>query len=154
MLGKLFNKKAKANHIHISSPLTGTVVPLDHVPDEAFSGKFMGDGVAIEPTEGVLVSPFDGVVAHLIDTHHAVIVEHSSGLQLLLHIGVNTVGLKGQGFTAKVNTGDSIVAGQTLIEFDLETIRAAGYPVITPVVVANMELLSDLDYDFKPVIRG
>ncbi|WP_438434498.1 PTS sugar transporter subunit IIA [Gorillibacterium sp. sgz500922] len=140
MLEKWLGKKTKQPPlIEIAAPLTGKAVSLAEVPDEAFSGGFMGEGIAIEPSEGLLVAPFDGTVAHLIDTHHAVIVEHASGLQLLLHIGVNTVGLKGSGFTAQVKTGDRIRSGQPLIEFDPEAIRRAGYPLITPVVVANME---------------
>jgi PTS system glucose-specific IIA component len=154
MLGKLFNKKAKSHSIEIAAPLSGTAVPLDQVPDEAFAGKFMGDGVAIRPTEGVLAAPFDGTVAHLIDTHHAVIVEHASGLQMLLHIGINTVGLKGNGFRALVKTGDAIKTGQPLIEFDLKLLESSGYPTITPVVIANQEIVENLICRFETVTRG
>jgi len=155
MLEKLFGKKTKPSpFVEVVAPLSGQAVALANVPDEAFSRGFMGEGLAIEPSEGVLAAPFDGTVAHLIDTHHAIIVEHASGLQLLLHIGVNTVGLKGAGFRARVNTGDRIACGQTLIEFDLETIRQAGYPVITPVVVANMETVRHVDAVQGNVIRG
>lgn len=152
MLG-LFKKNAK-NTVSVLSPLTGNSVPLEKVPDEAFSAKFMGDGVAIEPSEGVLVAPFDGTIAHLIDTHHAVILEHASGAQLLLHIGINTVGLKGEGFSAKVDTGDTVKAGQTLIEFDIDRIKAAGLPTITPIVVANQEVVEKLENTFGQVTRG
>lgn len=142
------------NQIEIVAPMTGKAVPLEQVPDEAFAQKFMGDGVAIEPADGVLVSPFDGKVAHLIDTHHAVIVEHESGLQMLLHIGINTVALKGQGFHAKAAAGDAVKAGQPLIECDLEAVKAAGYPVITPVVMANQETVESFEFGENVLTRG
>lgn len=147
-------KKNAARPITILAPITGRVVPLAQVPDEAFAGKYMGEGIAIEPTEGVLTAPFDGTVAHLIDTHHAVIVEHASGLQLLLHIGINTVGLKGTGFRAKVAIGDSFTAGQPLIEFDLEAVKAAGYPVVTPVVIANQETVESFEIPGSGDVAG
>ncbi|MFB5266874.1 PTS glucose transporter subunit IIA [Paenibacillus enshidis] len=123
--------------IIVASPLTGTCVSLAEVPDEAFAQGMMGPGAAVIPQEGRLVAPIDGTVVHLIKSHHAVMIEHSSGLQLLLHIGINTVSLKGQGFTPRVQVGDQVTIGQTLIEFDLNAITSAGYPVITPVIVAN-----------------
>ncbi|WP_040952495.1 PTS sugar transporter subunit IIA [Gorillibacterium massiliense] len=149
-----FSKKTKSKTVEIAAPLSGVSVPLTEVPDEAFAGKHMGDGVAIQPSEGVLSAPFDGIVAHLIDTHHAVIVEHATGLQLLLHIGINTVGLRGKGFHALVKTGDKIKAGQPLIEFDQAVLMEAGYPTITPVVIANQEIVEKIECRFEPVKRG
>jgi glucose-specific phosphotransferase system IIA component len=154
MLEKLFNKKAKPQSVSIASPLSGIALPLSQVPDEAFSNKMMGDGFAIEPTEGMLVAPFDGKVAHIIDTRHALILEHASGLQLLLHIGINTVGMKGEGFIAKVKTGDTVKMGQVLIAFDPKLIQKAGYPLITPVVIANMELVAEVECHLGAVERG
>ncbi|MDP4096213.1 PTS glucose transporter subunit IIA [Paenibacillus sp. P96] len=127
----------EAEVISIASPLTGACVSLEEVPDEAFAQGAMGPGAAMIPQEGRLVAPIDGKVVHLIKSHHAVMLEHASGLQLLLHIGINTVSLKGQGFTPQVQTGDQVTVGQTLIEFDLSAITSAGYPVITPVIIAN-----------------
>ncbi len=102
-------KKTKANVIEITAPITGESVQLEKVPDEAFfSQKYMGDGVAIEPAEGTVIAPFDATVAHMIHTNHAIIIEHESGLQLLIHIGVNTVALDGKGFTARVATGETV----------------------------------------------
>lgn len=100
------NKSAKTSEtISVASPLTGTCVSLEEVPDEAFAQGLMGPGVAMIPQEGRLVAPIDGTVVHLIKSHHAVMIEHASGLQLLLHIGMNTVSLKGQGFTPKCRPG-------------------------------------------------
>lgn len=141
MMFDLFKKKSPKN-IEVMSPLNGKAVPLAEVPDEAFAAGHMGEGIAIEPSEGRLVAPFDGTVAHVIKSKHAVMLEEkSSGLQFLFHIGINTVGLKGEGFTTHVSTGDKVKAGQTLVEFDMEAIKAAGYPVITPIIVTNAEEL-------------
>ncbi len=98
--------------------------------------KQMGEGIAIEPTDGKVYAPFDGTVAHVIDkSKHAVILEHSSGVQILVHVGIDTVGLKGDGFKVHVATGDTVSKGQLLLEFDMDTIKAAGYPTISPVIV-------------------
>ncbi|MFS0869373.1 sucrose-specific PTS transporter subunit IIBC [Paenibacillus xylanilyticus] len=130
--------RPKVDKLEIASPMTGTAVALANVPDPAFSEKHMGEGIAIEPTEGKVYAPFDGVVAHVMNkSKHAVILEHETGLQMLVHIGINTVGLKGEGFTAHVQSGDVITAGQLLIEFDMNAIQAAGLPLITPVLIPN-----------------
>ncbi|MED4955430.1 sucrose-specific PTS transporter subunit IIBC [Paenibacillus macerans] len=124
--------------LEIPSPITGKAVSITQVPDPAFAEKHMGEGIAIEPTEGKAFAPFDGTVAHVMDkSKHAVILEHESGVQLLIHIGINTVGLKGTGFTAHVNTGDKVTKGQLLIEFDMDVIREAGLPVVTPVLIPS-----------------
>lgn len=125
--------------IQIMAPMSGQAVPLTKVPDETFAGGHMGGGMAIEPAEGILKAPFDGIVAHIVKTNHALILEHPSGLQLLLHIGIDTVSLKGSAFVSHVGTGDQVKAGQTLIEFDLEAIHAAGLQTISPVIVTSTE---------------
>ncbi|MCL6603472.1 MAG: PTS glucose transporter subunit IIA [Paenibacillus sp.] len=133
-------KPADQQHtIEILAPVSGQSVPLSEVPDETFAGGHMGKGIAIEPIEGKLLAPFDGKVAHVVKTNHAIILEHASGLQLLLHIGIDTVSLKGSGFISHIATGDIVKAGQILIEFDLEAIRAAGLRTITPVIVTSSE---------------
>ncbi|MNU96010.1 PTS system beta-glucoside-specific EIIBCA component [compost metagenome] len=124
--------------LEILAPITGTAVLLDTVPDPAFAQKHMGEGIAIEPSEGRAFAPFDGTVALVMDkSKHAVILEHASGVQILIHIGINTVSLKGSGFTTHVQTGDRVKAGQLLIEFDIEAIRNAGLPLVTPVLVPS-----------------
>lgn len=121
----------------VTAPVSGQAVPLSEVPDETFAGGHMGKGIAIEPVEGRLIAPFDGSVAHVVRTNHALILEHASGLQLLMHIGIDTVGLKGNGFTSHIASGDTVKAGQPLITFDLETIRSAGYRTVIPVIVTG-----------------
>jgi len=126
------------NILDILAPISGTLVHLENVPDPAFAGKHMGEGIAIQPNEGKLYAPFDGTVAHVMDkSKHAIILEHSSGIQLLIHIGLDTVSLKGQGFTLHVQSGDMIQAGQLLIEFDTDMIQSSGLSIITPVIVPD-----------------
>ncbi|WP_334071422.1 sucrose-specific PTS transporter subunit IIBC [Paenibacillus sp. A14] len=130
--------QGKVEKLEIPSPITGEAVPLSEVPDPAFAEKHMGEGIAIQPAEGKAFAPFDGTVAHVMDkSKHAVILEHESGVQLLIHIGINTVGLKGNGFTTHVNTGDKVAKGQLLIEFDMDLIRQAGLPLVTPVLIPS-----------------
>lgn len=137
----LFRKKTPKN-LEVMSPLNGKAVPLAEVPDEAFAAGHMGQGIAIEPSEGRLVAPFDGTVAHVIKSKHAVMLEEKgTGLQFLFHIGINTVGLKGEGYTTHVSTGDKVKAGQTLVDFDMAAIKAAGYPLVTPIIVTNADEL-------------
>ncbi|WP_019421339.1 PTS sugar transporter subunit IIA [Paenibacillus sp. OSY-SE] len=137
-----FGKKKKT--ISITAPITGKAVALEQVPDPAFAQKIIGDGIAIEPEQGVLIAPFDGQVIHLIDTYHSLVLGHESGLELLIHIGVNTVSLQGKPFKPHVKTGDKVKKGQTLIEFDIAQIKEAGLPVITPVIVANGDVVAEL----------
>lgn len=154
-----WKSKKEENHtepdIEIPAPVTGQAVPLSGVPDETFAGGHMGKGIAIEPTEGKLVAPFDGKIAHVVKTNHALILEHPSGLQLLLHIGIDTVSLKGSGFITRIASGQEVKAGQTLIEFDLEAIRAEGYQTITPVIVTSTgDAVPEVDCRYGPVIAG
>ncbi|MDT3426592.1 PTS system sucrose-specific IIC component [Paenibacillus forsythiae] len=124
--------------LSVLSPISGTLVELGEVPDPAFAEKQMGDGIAIQPDEGKVYAPFDAVVAHVMEkSKHAVILEHASGVQVLIHVGIDTVSLKGEGFALSVRTGDQVKAGQLLIEFDPETIRRAGLSTLTPVIIPN-----------------
>ncbi|WP_338543615.1 sucrose-specific PTS transporter subunit IIBC [Paenibacillus tundrae] len=135
---EITSSRQKVESLTILSPMTGTAVDLEQVPDPAFSEKHMGEGIAIEPSEGRVVAPFDGTIAHvMIKSKHAIILEHETGVQMLVHIGINTVGLKGEGFTLHVNNGDVVKAGQLLIEFDMDFIQNAGLPMITPVLIPN-----------------
>lgn len=125
------------NTLEIMAPLTGQAVSLEQVPDPAFAEKQMGEGVAIEPSGNVVVAPFDAQVAHVIKSKHAVILEHASGLQVLIHVGINTVSLKGEGFNMHVGAGEHVKAGQKLLEFDRKVIEDAGYPLITPIIIPD-----------------
>ncbi|MCY7171159.1 PTS system trehalose-specific EIIBC component [Streptococcus gallolyticus subsp. gallolyticus] len=123
--------------ISIQSPLAGRAKNLSEAPDPVFAQGVMGQGVVIEPTEGELVAPVDGVVSVLFPTKHAIGLISDEGLELLMHIGMDTVNLDGEGFTAHVKQGDRVSVGDALISFDVAAIQAAGYPVATPVIVTN-----------------
>lgn len=123
----------------LSACLNGTVVPLAEVKDEAFASGALGDGIAIEPIDGELVAPADGEISSTFETHHAVGMTTADGAELLMHIGIDTVKLGGKHFTYLVNEGDKVKKGQPLIRFELEAIKAEGYPVTTPLIVCNTD---------------
>ncbi|MBQ8987097.1 MAG: PTS transporter subunit EIIC [Lachnospiraceae bacterium] len=124
--------------------LTGKMLLMNEVEDEAFAGRMLGDGVAIEPTVGELVAPADGEITMVFDTKHAVAMTTTDGAEILMHIGIDTVKLEGQHFETFVNDGDQVKKGQTLIKFDIPAIKAAGYKVTTPCIVTNWEDYSTL----------
>ncbi|MCI9305014.1 MAG: PTS transporter subunit EIIC [Lachnospiraceae bacterium] len=131
--------KAKDGKIEIVSPLKGRVVKLSDVKDEAFSSGALGKGVAVEPEEGVLYAPADGTISALFPTGHAIGLTTETGLELLMHVGMDTVQLDGKGFKAFVAAGDSVKQGQKLLEFDMKLIQGEGYSLVTPVLVTNSD---------------
>lgn len=121
----------------IYAPLKGRTVPLDEVPDQVFSDKLMGDGLAIYPDNGEVVAPFDGTVELVFPTKHAIGLKSESGVEVLIHFGLETVGLQGEGFTVHVDSGDTIVKGQLLMTVDLDYIKTHAKSDITPIIVTN-----------------
>ena len=119
------------------SPLAGELLPLSEVKDEVFSSGAMGEGVAVEPSEGVLHAPADGKVVMTFPTGHAIGMKTSDGAEILMHIGMDTVNLQGHGFETLVAKGDEVKAGDELVKFDIDAIHAKGYVVTTPIVVTN-----------------
>ena len=119
------------------SPLAGKLLPLSEVKDEVFSSGAMGEGVAVEPSEGVLHAPADGKVVMTFPTGHAIGMKTSDGAEILMHIGMDTVNLQGHGFETLVAKGDEVKAGDELVKFDIDAIQAKGYVVTTPIVVTN-----------------
>lgn len=119
------------------SPLAGELLPLSEVKDEVFSSGAMGEGVAVEPSEGVLHAPADGKVVMTFPTGHAIGMKTSDGAEILMHIGMDTVNLQGHGFATLVAKGDEVKAGDELVKFDIDAIHAKGYVVTTPIVVTN-----------------
>ncbi|PYY26904.1 beta-glucoside-specific PTS transporter subunit IIABC [Paenibacillus illinoisensis] len=131
-------EEEKAQDQEVFSPMTGEVKPLSEVPDPAFSEEIMGKGFAIQPTEGRVVSPINGTVFSLSKSGHAIGLVSDNGAEMLIHIGIDTVKLKGQFFSPKVQAGAKVAVGDVLMEFDREEIEKAGYTTITPVIVTNM----------------
>ena len=128
----------KAKKLEIASPVSGECVGLESVNDEVFSQRMVGDGVAVIPVEGVFGAPVSGKLSKLFETHHAYIVRHDSGVEVMVHIGLDTVELKGDGFKALAKEGDEVKAGDPIIEADLERIKSLGKEIITPVIISEM----------------
>lgn len=140
-------KKAKEYDEVIGAPLKGEAVPSSEVNDPTFAEEMLGKGMAIKPAEGKAYAPFDGTVALVFDTKHAVSLVSEKGTEVLIHVGLDTVMLKGEHYTAHVEDGATVKKGDLLLEFDMEAIKAAGYDIITPIVVCNSD-------DYKEVIRS
>ena len=136
MLG-FFKNKSKGKVI--CSPCNGRVVPITEVPDPTFSEKILGDGVAVIPSEGRFYAPADGEVTAVFDTLHAFTMTTTQGVELLLHIGLDTVVLKGAPFTSHISVGDQVKKGDRLLEFDLDFIRENATSVSSPVLFTSME---------------
>lgn len=128
----------------IASPMTGEVVQLKDIQDVTFAGEHMGKGIAIRPTQGKVVSPVNGVVKTVYRTKHAIGLVSDDGVELLIHIGQDTVKLKGEHFTVHVQDGQRISIGDLLVEFDMDAIQAAGYELVTPIVIANTGQFADV----------
>lgn len=141
-----FKKKAKEYDDVIGAPLKGEAIASAEVNDPTFAEEMLGKGMAIKPLEGKVYAPFDGSVALVFDTKHAVSLVSEKGAEVLIHVGLDTVMLKGEHYTAHVESGDSVKKGDLLLEFDMEAIAAAGYDTVTPIVVCNAD-------DYKDVIR-
>ena len=131
------NKTSANSENEILSPVAGNAIDLKDVPDPTFAEGILGLGAAVEPSEGKVTAPADATVETLFETHHAIGLKLENGAELLIHIGINTVELNGEGFTAHVSEGDSVKKGQTLITFDKELITSKGYKTVTPVIVTN-----------------
>lgn len=129
--------KPLVEKIQILSPADGTVKDITEVPDQTFADKVLGDGAAVIPENGRIYAPADGTVVNIMDTKHGIMFQTDQGVELLIHIGLETVNLKGKYFTSHVSSGSSVKAGDLLVEFDLDAIKKEGYNPITPVVVTN-----------------
>lgn len=137
----MFSFLKKFKGIELCSPITGEAVDLSQVPDPVFAEKMVGDGVAIIPTHGTIVAPCDGKVVQIFPTNHAVGIETTTGLDLLIHIGIDTVSLEGKGFKRLVEEGDTVKKGQPILEVDLESVKASGKALISPFVITNVDEL-------------
>ena len=149
------DKAPLMNKITIASPLNGEIVPLTEVKDETFASEMMGKGVAINPTEGKVVSPINGTVQMIFKTKHAIGLKSEDGAEILIHIGMDTVQLDGKHFTAHVKDGDKVKVGDTLVEFDMDAIKKEGYELITPVIITNtIDYLEIVPKEIKSVNAG
>lgn len=140
----LFGKK-KSEPCIAKAFENGTVVAMKDVEDPTFAQEILGPGVAIEPSEGALYSPVDGTVSLVADTFHAVSVTCGCGAEILMHIGIDTVDLKGEGFEAHVKAGDKVSVGDKLVSFDMDAIKEKGYKLTTPLIICNKDDFSNIE---------
>ncbi|PYZ94421.1 PTS glucose transporter subunit IIA [Salipaludibacillus keqinensis] len=129
----------------LASPASGEVVSLSEVPDPTFAEKMMGDGVAIKPSEGLIVSPVHGEIMQLFPTKHAVGIKTVNGIEILIHIGIETVNMQGEGFEAFVKEGDKVAKGDQLIKFDMNLVNEKAESTITPVIITNGDAVSSIE---------
>jgi PTS system sucrose-specific IIC component len=133
--------------IKIISPLYGKLIPLNQIDDPVFGSGAMGRGMAVKDPEGEVYSPFDGEITVFFPTKHAIGLKSNDGIELLIHVGMDTVKLNGKGFTARADEGDTIRRGQLLLEFNPKVIKKAGYPTTTPVVVTNYTEFGNITFE-------
>ena len=140
--------------IEIFAPLSGEIIPIEDVPDVVFAEKIVGDGIAIKPTGNQMVAPCDGTIGKIFETNHAFSMESREGVELFVHFGIDTVELKGEGFTRIAEEGQEVKKGDVIIEFDLPLLEAKAKSVLTPVVISNMDEISSIEKSSGPVILG
>ena len=138
------DESAHQTGITLLAPLSGELVPLEEVPDLVFAEKIVGDGIAIKPSGNKIVAPCAGVISKIFETNHAFAMHTDSGLELFIHCGIDTVELKGEGFTRIAAEGQAVKAGDVIIEFDLSVLEAKAKSTLTPVIISNMDDLKEL----------
>ena len=151
-LDRLFGGRAKTaketrfpgEKMVVKAPMDGIVLPLEQLPDETFAAAILGPGCGIEPTGKTVYAPFDGTVEQVASTLHAVGLTSVDGIEILIHVGMDTVEMQGKGFKALVKVGDKVKAGTPLLKVDLDAIRAAGHPTATAIIVTNGDDLGEL----------
>lgn len=137
MFKSLFGKKDKGAKLY--APIKGEAVLLENIEDPMFSQKILGDGIAINPAEGRVYSPVDGTISMIADTKHAIGITTADGLEILIHIGMDTVALGGEGYTPRTEAGADVKKGDLLMEFDMDFIGEKGYSCVTPMIITNMD---------------
>ena len=149
---RLFGSRAEAaeemrfsgEKMVVKAPIDGIVLPLEQLPDETFAAAILGPGCGIEPTGKTVYAPFDGTVDQVASTLHAVGLTSVDGIEILIHVGMDTVEMQGKGFKALVKVGDKVKAGTPLLKVDLDAIRAAGHPTATAIIVTNGDDMGEL----------
>lgn len=145
----LFGFKKKTNYI-VKSYLSGKIVLMKDVDDPTFSKEILGPGIAIEPSDGVLCSPVNGTISLVADTKHAISITCENGAEILMHIGIDTVELNGEGYKTFVKGGDRVSVGDKLVEFDIAEIKKKGFKVTTPLIICNKDSFPNI----KPLSTG
>lgn len=141
----MFGIFKKKEMLQFNSPILGKAINISNVPDEVFASGMLGAGIAFEPSEGVVYSPCDGEIVQIFPTKHAIGIKSTEGVEILIHIGIDTVILKGEGFETLVNAGDLVKKGDKLITFDLEMIRSRAKSILTPMIITNMDIVDNVE---------
>ncbi|QIM62313.1 PTS glucose transporter subunit IIA [Pasteurellaceae bacterium Orientalotternb1] len=155
-LDKLFGgkKDSASKEVNIYAPLSGEIVNIEDVPDVVFSEKIVGDGIAVRPNGDVIVAPVNGTIGKIFETNHAFSIESDEGIELFVHFGIDTVELKGEGFTRLAAEGQKVKVGDPIIQFDLALLESKAKSVLTPVVISNMDEISNLQKHTGEVVKG
>ena len=138
--------EGQAKNVTVYAPITGKYIALEELPDEVFSQGFLGQGCGVEPEDNTVYSPVDGEIVQVAETKHAIGIQSPDGVEVLVHVGMDTVNMKGYGFDVKVNLGDKVKAGDMLMTFDAEKIKAAGYPTTTAIVITNSDDCAEIAF--------
>lgn len=141
----MFGLFKKSKNVELMAPISGKIIDITDVPDEVFSQKMVGDGIAIEPTCGLVVSPCNGKVVQVFSTNHAIGIQTKEGLDILIHLGIDTVELKGEGFRRLTETGKEVKIGDVLMEMDIDKIKSLGKHTITPLIITNPEKAKSIE---------
>jgi glucose-specific phosphotransferase system IIA component len=144
----------KAKTVKLLAPMDGHLIDIEEVPDQVFSQKFVGDGIAIEPTSSTVVAPVSGKISRLFPTRHAFSIMTSQGLEVMVHIGLDTVELQGEGFESLKNEGDEVTAGMPIIRVDKAYLKSQGKAIVTPVVVSSEKKISLTKHSTGTVREG
>ena len=147
----MLNLFKKNSIINIMSPLTGEAIDISQVSDQVFSQKMLGDGIAINPTHGTVVSPCSGKVILVFPTNHAIGIQSKEGIEILIHLGLDTVELRGKGFRRLVNEGDKVKPGDKLIEMDMDYLKENAKSLVTPIVITNGDRVENVEKFFGNV---
>ena len=134
----------KGKQLEIAAPLTGKVIPVTEVPDPVFAEKVLGDGIAVDPTEGTVYSPVDGTIFQIAHTFHAMGIESDDGLEILVHLGIDTVKLEGKGFQSFVEVGRKVKKGDKIMEMDIGFIREQGLSPMSPCIITNLDAIKSM----------
>ena len=146
MFKKLFGKKENVEMEEIFAPLDGEILSLEEVPDPVFSQKMIGEGIAIMPRNGQVVSPVNGKIVNVFPTKHAIGILSNNGLEILIHFGLETVALNGEGFEALVKNNQTVKAGDVLLNVNLEVLEKNNKNLVTPIIITNKEKLKSVEY--------
>lgn len=145
MFKKLFGKGSQPEkNIEIVAPIAGSFIAIEDIPDPVFAQKMMGEGFGIRPSNGLVVAPVDGEIINVFPTKHAIGIKANNGVELLIHVGLETVTMKGDGFNALVTQGDQVTKGDALLEFDIKKIEEQASSIISPVIITNSDTLKSI----------